>query len=576
MCGITGYYGTKKASNYILDSLKRLEYRGYDSTGIATLNDSQIEIRKDTGEIEEVNKKHHLTEMEGNIAMGHVRWATHGDVTQENAHPHSSCDNRFAVVHNGIIENWKEFKEELSEHEFTSDTDSEVIPHFIEEKVKEKTVEEAIQEFLEKAEGSFAAVLMDAESRKFYAFKRGSPLALGVGDGETFLGSDLYAFSTETDKAIFFEDDEYAVIEGGKYQFKNSNGKTVEKEPREFDWNQKPSERGEFDHYMRKEIQDIPNSIKRLETSLENSQRKNLERMVEEIKKHDKVLFTASGTSYHASLLGVYFLQKLDLNAQTLIASEFKNFERADEDTLVIPISQSGETKDVLEAIEYSKEKGAKVASIVNVPHSTIEREADINLRVKAGQEICVAATKTFANQLYLLQKITRELGQDIHLKDLPQEIEETIETNEPRIKELAKKLADKEDIYIIGRGITYPIAREMALKLKEISYIHAEGMMGGELKHGTLALIEEGTPVISLIPKKDSEILSNIEEVEARGAESIEISPFHGDFEFPHHDTAFAFYSTVLGFLLAYWIGREKGLPIDKPRNLAKSVTVK
>ncbi len=576
MCGITGYYGTKKASNYILDSLKRLEYRGYDSTGVATLNDSQIEIRKDAGEIDEINQKYNLTDMEGKIAMGHVRWATHGDVTQANAHPHTSCDNRFAVVHNGIIENWKEFKEELSEHEFTSNTDSEVIPHFVEEKVKEGSVEEAIQEFLEKAEGSFAAVLMDAESKKMYAFKRGSPLALGVGKDETYLGSDLYAFSTETDEAIFFEDDEYAVIEGGKYEFKNSKGETKEKEPREFDWNQKPSEMGEFDHYMRKEIQDIPNSIKRLETSLNNSQKKNLERLVEEIEKHDKILFTASGTSYHASLLGVYFLQKLNLNAQTLIASEFKNFERADENTLVIPISQSGETKDVLEAIEYSKKKGAKIASIVNVPHSTIEREADINLRVKAGQEICVAATKTFANQLYLLQKITQKLGGEVQLQDLPDEIRKTIETNEPKIKELAKKLANKDDIYLIGRGITYPIAREMALKLKEISYIHAEGMMGGELKHGTLALIEDGTPVISLIPEKDSEILSNIEEVEARGAESIEISPFHGDFEFPHHDSAFAFYSTVLGFLLAYWIGREKGLPIDKPRNLAKSVTVK
>ncbi len=576
MCGITGCFGIKNAPKYLLDSLKRLEYRGYDSAGIATLNDSQINIKKDTGEIDEIDQKHQLTDLEGNIGMGQTRWATHGDVTKENAHPHLSCDERFVIVHNGIIENWKELRGELSDHEFTSETDSEIIAHFIEENAGELGVEEAVKKFLKKAEGSFAVVLLDAEEEKMYAFKRGSPLALGVGNEETYLGSDLYAFSTHTNEAIFFQDDEYAIIEGGNYTFKNSEGKVLDKKPQEFDWEQEPSEKGEYDHFMRKEVGEIPTSIRRLERSIENNQNEELEKLVKEIQNHERVLFTASGTSYHASLLGVFFLHRVGIDAQTLIASEFSNYERVDENTLVIPISQSGETKDVLEAIEFSRERGAKIASIVNVPHSSIEREADVSLRVRAGQEICVAATKTFANQLYLLLKLAERLGYETHTENLPEEIEGVIKKNEPRIKELGKELAKKNDIYLIGRGITYPVAREMALKMKEIAYIHAEGMMGGELKHGTLALIEEGTPVISLIPEKSSEIKSNVKEVEARGAKSIKISPFEGSFKIPHSNSRFAFYTTVLGFLLAYWTAREKDLPIDKPRNLAKSVTVK
>lgn len=576
MCGITGYFGSKDAGQYILDSLKRLEYRGYDSAGIATVNNSKINIKKDTGEIDEINQKHQLANLKGNIAMGHTRWATHGDVTKENAHPHLSCGGRFAIVHNGIIENWEELKDGLSGHEFVSETDSEVIVHFVEEHVDEVGVEGAVRKFLEVAEGSFAVVLLDAVEGRMFAFKRGSPLALGVGDGETFLGSDIYAFSPQTDRAIFLQDDEYVIIDGDGYVLKNEDGAEVEREPQEFDWEQEESGKGDFEHYMRKEIEEIPTAIKRLDRSLETTQKQLLEELAKKVKEHDSVLFTASGTSYHASLLGVFFLNRVGIDAQTLIASEFQNFERVDENTLVIAISQSGETKDVLDAIEFSKKRNAEIASIVNVPHSTVERESNTTLRIEAGQEICVAATKTFTNQVYFLLKLAQKLGYKTDLTNLPDKINEVIEKNEPKIKKLAKDLKDKKDIYVIGRGITYPIAREIALKHKEIPYVHAEGMMGGELKHGTLALIEEGTPVISLIPEKTSEIISNVKEVEARGAHSIRISPWEGEFEIPYIDSSFAFFSTVLGFLLAYWIARGKDLPIDKPRNLAKSVTVK
>ncbi len=577
MCGITAYFGFRKAGEVLFDSLKRLEYRGYDSAGIATLSNPEMQIKKDEGEIDEIDQKLNFGEMGGNTGIGHTRWASHGDVSKENAHPHTSCEERFAIVHNGIIENWEALKAELEGHEFTSETDSEVIAHFVEERVDERGVEGAIREFLKEAEGSFAVVILDSREEEMYAFKRGSPLTLGIGEDEMFLASDIYAFSPYTDEAIFLEDGEYVILEGENYVIKDRIGNVKDREPRKFEWEDWEKEDEEFEYHMRKEIEEIPKAIERLEKSLENTQGEDFDNFLEKMKEHDKVLFTASGTSYHASLLGVYFLNKTGIDAQTLIASEFKNYERVDEDTLVVAISQSGETKDVMDAVEFSKERGAEIASIVNVPHSSLERESDVSLRIKAGQEICVAATKTFTNQLYMLLKLGKELGYTGNISDISEELKEVIERNEERVKELSKEIKDNNDVYIIGRGETYPVAREIALKLKEIPYVHAEGMMGGELKHGTLALVEEGTPVISLIPEKNSEIKSNVKEAEARGAKSIRISPWEGEFEIPTSSNGkFAFYSTVIGFLLAYWIARRRDLPIDRPRNLAKSVTVR
>ncbi|MFB6215853.1 MAG: isomerizing glutamine--fructose-6-phosphate transaminase, partial [Candidatus Aenigmatarchaeota archaeon] len=367
MCGITAYYGNEDAAPFIYDSLKRLDYRGYDSAGIATCSNPELKIKRDVGKIDEIHEKHDLKDMDGTFGIGHTRWATHGGVSKKNAHPHRCCEGRFAIVHNGIIENWKELKEELEDHDFTSETDSEVIAHYIEETAKEADVEEAIRSFLNDAEGSFAVALMDTEERKLFTMKNGSPLALGVGDDGVFVGSDIYAFSPYTDETVFMGDNEYAVIEHGGFEVKDHNGQELEKDVKNVDWSQEESGKGDYDHHMISEIKDIPRSLEKLENSLRTDQRNRLKDFANRLKRSDKVIFTAAGTSYHASLLGVYFLQKAGIEAQTLIASEFKNYERVDEDTLLVAISQSGETKDVLDAIEHSKERGAEISSITNV-----------------------------------------------------------------------------------------------------------------------------------------------------------------------------------------------------------------
>jgi len=439
-----------------------------------------------------------------------------------------------------------------------------------------KTFKQAIMRFMDEAEGTYAVVVMDRETGKMYAMKHRSPLALGVKDGEYFLGSDIYAFSTYTDMALFFEDGEFAEVSEGGMTLYNREGEEIEREPRTVDWEDRDVGKEEYDHYMLKEIHEQPQAVQRLRHSLEETQDEEFRKFVQLVEDAEKIIFTAAGSSYHASLLGVYYLQQAGFEAQALIASEFQNYERVDEDTLVIAVSQSGETMDVLEAIKYSKEQGGTIASVVNVPHSSIQRKSTASLEVHAGQEVAVASTKAFMNQVVTLMDVAEELGRDFDMQGLGEELERVIELNEPKIRELAEELEDASDVYLIGRGATYPIAREMALKLKEIPYIHAEGMMGGELKHGTLALIEEGTPVISLIPEEDDEILSNVKEVEARGARSIRVSPYYGDFDLPKDCSRFAMYATTLGFLLSYYIAKRRDLPIDKPRNLAKSVTVK
>ncbi len=576
MCGITAYYGDRETCEILLDSMKRLEYRGYDSAGIAVLSKPKISVRKDTGKLDEIEGKLNHGNSKSRAGIGHTRWATHGNVSEKNAHPHTSCDGRFALVHNGIIENWEKLKEGLGEHEFQSETDSEVAAHYIEERAKNKGTEKAIRDFMREAAGSYAIALLDSEEDRLFAVKSGSPMAIGMGEKEIFLASDVYAFSPYTDKVTFMKDGEYAVVEDCDIVVKNTRGEEVGKRVETIRWEQDDSGKGAFDHYMQKEITEIPRSLEKLQNSLETDQRDTLRRFTEKLKDCGKVIFTAAGTSYHASLLGVYFLQKAGVEAQALIASEFENYERVDENTLLVPISQSGETKDVLEAMDYSKQEGAEIASITNVPHSTVERKSDLNLRIRAGQEVCVAATKTFTNQLYVLMKLAESINGTKVENSLMEKIKEAIERNEGQIKKLAEEMKDEKDVYIIGKGETYPVAREIALKLKEISYIHAEGMMGGELKHGTLALVEDGTPVISLIPGKGSDIISNVKEAESRGAKIIEVSPDYGDFYVPENSNGdFAFFSSVLGFLLTYWTARKKGLPVDKPRNLAKSVTV-
>jgi glucosamine--fructose-6-phosphate aminotransferase (isomerizing) len=579
MCGIVGIINDGKISikNDLLKSLKRLEYRGYDSVGYA---DVEGNVEKDVGEISKFIDS--IDDSFTSCAISHTRWATHGGVTKANSHPHWDCNKKIFTVHNGIIENYEELKKELISkgHVFITETDSEVISHFFEEELKTKNIIDAIKNFIKRIEGTYAVLIIEKGKNRIYAIKKDSPLVLGLAKDRFYLASDIYAFSDRTNKAIFFEDKEFAIIDPDNYNFYDANGNEVKKGTYEFTWaiSQEESVK-DYPHYMLKEIHEQPISAQRLINSLDGEQHEKVNKIADLIKNSKRVVFTAAGSSYYASLLGIYFLNRVSVNAHTLIASEFQNFMLVDKDTLFIAISQSGETMDVVAATKWARERGAKIVSLVNVPHSTLQRMSDISLEIHAGPEICVAATKTFTNQVVALLYLSYLLGFSVNMKTIPGKIDYVIKENEEIIKKMADELYEKRDIYIIGRGLSYPPSREMALKLKEISYIHAEGMMGGELKHGTIALIEPGTPVIALIPGKDFDIYSNAKEVEARGARVIKIANMmDSDFKIDVtiNDGKFAILSVVIGQLLTYYIARKKGLPIDKPRNLAKSVTVK
>ncbi len=577
MCGIVGIVSRENFSaRELISSLKRLEYRGYDSFGFATNNGH---MEKFVGEID-ANK---INDVSATTAISHCRWATHGGVTQENAHPHSDCNNEIFIVHNGIISNYMEMKNELISrgHKFRSQTDSEIIAHFFEEQLKTKDVKEAVKEFFCAVNGEFAVLLNRKGNDKIYALKRGSPLVLGLDDTKKILASDVYAFSNQTNKAVFFNEDEFAVVspdgyELYRYEYSDNSLVPQDREVLTFEW-QKESGALEYEHYMLKEIMEEPVAARRMINSMKTEQHEKLMQLKGMIESSRRVVFVAAGTSYHAALLGVYFLNKAGTEAHTIIASEFRNFTLLDESTLVIAISQSGETMDVIEALHGIKAKGVKVASLVNVPYSTVQRMSNLSIDICAGQEVCVAATKTFVNQVIALLYLASLFGYKTEMQKLPELIEELLNQDD-KIKSIAKQLKNHKDVYIIGRGFSYPVAREIALKLKEIPYIHAEGMMAGELKHGTLALIENGTPVIVLMPKSDSDIISNAKEVEARGAWVI---PFTEEKEsgiyIPAVDKAsFSILATTAGQLLTYYIAKEKNLPIDKPRNLSKCVSVK
>lgn len=568
MCGIGAYIGeeSQNAGIIVKDMIKRLEYRGYDSAGLAVRNGSDINCDHRLDNIAR------LEEPEGDAAIGHARWSTHGEPSEANAHPHDSCDQRFWIVHNGIIENHEEIKEGLEEtvekydvldeHVYTSDTDSEVIAHYLETDLKENSQSPttSLRMFNREAEGNYAIVVLDRKSDKLYALRNGSPLVIGEGVGENFIGSDLYSFSPYTGQAYFMEDGDIAEISKDDIIV---NGKEVETE--KFEWTQEEKELGSYEHWMRKEIDEIPSAIQGYLDSIIGDQSQNINQIAEKLKESERVIFTASGSSYHASLLGVYYLQKAGVEAQALIASEFENYERVDENTTVIAVSQSGETRDVLDAIRYSRERGADIVSLVNAPHSTIQRASDYSLEIRAGQEICVAATKTFTNQLVALLSIAQRMGYDIDLNKIPEKTREAIDVMEGQARSKAEQIDD--DVYIIGKGETYPVAREISLKMKEIAYNHSEGMMAGELKHGTLALVEDGTPIIALNSENNG-IESTVEEVSARGADVEVISS--------DNDEYLDFKASIYGFLLSYYLGKSKGNSIDKPSNLAKSVTVK
>ncbi|AFL96100.1 glucosamine-fructose-6-phosphate aminotransferase [Thermococcus cleftensis] len=601
MCGIIGYVGDRPACEVIVKGLKRLEYRGYDSAGIVTEDGGKLFIRKGAGKIDELTGKLGFLEMPGRRGIGHTRWATHGVPNDINAHPHTDCTGKIALVHNGIIENFSEIRDYLLErgHSFRSDTDTETIAHLIEEELKSsETFEEAMRKALLRLKGSFALGIIYAdEPDRLYFVRNESPLVLGIGKGETFAASDVPAFLEYTNKVVFLDDMEYAVITRDSWVVKKlETGEPVEKEVREVEWTLEMAEKAGYPHFMLKEIYEQPRAVRDAMHGNVDAVRK----AAEEIARYEKVFIVAMGTSYHAGLVGKYLFQRL-ANRVPIVedASEFRyEFENViDEDTLVIAITQSGETADTLAAMKLAKRKGAKVLAIVNVVGSMATRIADLTLYTHAGPEIGVAATKTYTTQLAVLTMLAIELARVLGTADdgylsslvdglsrVPELMEEVLK-HDASLRELAEGLAGKSDFFYIGRGVSVPTALEGALKLKEISYIHAEGLSAGELKHGPLALLEEGVPVVAIAPsgKTFEKMLGNIEESRARGAFIIGL----GDREelgrvsdvlvqMPPMDELLTpiVYAVPLQ-LLAYHLAVLRGNDPDKPRNLAKSVTV-
>ncbi|MBR9692818.1 glutamine--fructose-6-phosphate transaminase (isomerizing) [Candidatus Woesearchaeota archaeon] len=568
MCGIISISSDKPfTSEELLTRLKRLEYRGYDSWGYW----NGKKLTKEIGRITISDDKEPVTQ-----AISHTRWATHGGVTQENAHPHRA--GKVTIVHNGIIENWREIKKDLEAKgkTFLSETDSEVIVQYLNhEREQGKEIHNIIPAFMNTFKGTFAALIMVDGDENVYAAKRDSPLALGICDGRLILASDIYAFSDITKQAIFFDNDEWAIITPKTYMF-YKDGKKLDKQPQTFEWETLEEDKKEYPHFMLKEMHEEPSVNRRLIDSLATDQKESFEKLVSLIKKARKTVFTAAGTAYHASLLGASFLHQCGVNAQAIIASEFENFITIDKDTLVIAVTQSGETMDVIEALKYSKANGATVASIVNVPYSSIERMSSLSLQILAGQEVAVASTKAFTNQASMMLALAQAFGYENGLDALPKKLSGILSL-EPELKTLAEELHEQHDLYVLGRKLGYPVAREIALKIKEISYVHAEGMMGGELKHGTIALIEDGVPVISLIYDDDAKMRGSTQEVRARGARVVVIGTTKdADIVIPADSEAeFAILASTVGQLLAYHIALARNCPIDKPRNLAKSVTV-
>ena len=589
MCGIVGYVGSREAAPILVESLRRMEYRGYDSVGIATISDG-LHVRKDKGQIDEIEKNLKLSEMPGSIGIGHTRWATHGVPSKVNAHPQVSCDNKVAVVHNGIIENYLELKKGLEEkgHLFKSETDTEVIAHLIEENLKSMDFENAAREAFKKLRGSFAlAVLYTGEPDKLIVARNKSPLIIGLGEGENFVGSDMPAFLKHTKKALILHNGEYALITKDTVDIKSiQTAEHVERAIHEIGFDIKAAEKSGYEFFALKEINEIPQAVENtLATSSE------IEKIAEKVKNFDKIFFVASGTSYHAALIGKYLLEKICKKpAYATLASEFSysTVNLVDKNSLLIAISQSGETADVLSAISAAKKKGAKVLAITNSLGSSISREADFNCYTVAGPEIAVIATKTFVTQLIVLYLLSHFIaGKELNLSEIPGLQRKTLESVETKVKDAADKIKDSEDVYFIGRGLAHPLVLEGALKLKEISYIHAEGMPAGELKHGTLSLIEKGVPVVAdLIPDEAyGKTIDNLEEVRARGGFVIAVS-YEGDSKIDEHsdfvikvpkveNLLYPLLQVLPMQLLAYYTTVMRGLNPDKPRNLAKSVTV-
>ena len=607
MCGIVGYLGTKNASEVIVDGLSKLEYRGYDSAGVAVCNDGELEIRKFKGRLAVLAEDIEKNEMKGHLGIGHTRWATHGEPSDVNSHPHFNKDKTIAVVHNGIIENYMELKEELKEDgvEFRSETDTEVIAHLV-DKYYEGNLLDAVYKTVARLRGAYAlGVICKDNEDELVAVRKDSPLIAGVGEGENFIASDIPALLKYTRKVYFLENGEVVHIKGNELKIYDSERNPVEKEIYDVKWDIEAASKGGYDCFMLKEINEQPEGVKNtLERRIDENGNIVLDGIhltKEDLDNINRIYIVACGTAYHAGLLGKNALEKyLKVPVITDIASEFRYSDNfVDEHSLVILVSQSGETADTLAVLRDSKAKGAKILAITNVVGSSISREADEVFYTWAGPEIAVASTKAYTTQItslymialnFALEKgtITKEeyLETIEKMKKLPEKIQNVID-NQDKIKEIAEKIVSKEHVFFLGRGVDYSLAMEGSLKLKEVSYIHSEAFAAGELKHGTIALIEEGTPVISVATQEKlfEKMVSNMQEVKARGAFVASIAQEHNKsvekvsdevIYIPNCDDMLVPIVAVVPMqLLAYYVSTMKGLDVDKPRNLAKSVTV-
>ncbi|OGG55990.1 glutamine--fructose-6-phosphate aminotransferase [Candidatus Kaiserbacteria bacterium RIFCSPHIGHO2_01_FULL_55_37] len=607
MCGIFAYTGNKgkEAGGVLLDGLLSLEYRGYDSAGIFTPESGSV---RSPGAVAELRKKM-PKDFAGKSGIAHLRWATHGEPTEKNAHPHGSCDGEIWVVHNGIIENFKELKAKLERagHTFSSDTDTEVLTHLIEEHLKhEKSFEKAALAALNEVRGTYGIALQyKKEPDRIIAARMGSPIVLGLGDGEHFIASDPTPILPHTRKVVFLEDGEVAVISPDGHRIFKLDSTKVKRDATDIDWSAEAAQKGGYEHFMLKEIMEGPEVIEntlrgRLIPEKGLAKLGGLETVAKQLEKIDRIIIVACGTASYAAQVGEYMLEEhARIPVEVEIGSEFRYKKPVvNERTAVLAISQSGETLDTLEAVREGKRHGALTLGIVNAVGSTIARETDAGVYNHAGPEVSVASTKAFLSQLTALALFTIFLGRQRGmtaaqgkeiaraLKELPKKIQAILDTKE-EIQKLAKKYAHARDFLYIGRKYNYPIAYEGAIKLKEISYIHAEGCGAGEMKHGPIAMIDENFPTMAIAPKDSmyEKMISNIHEIKARKGPVIAVAT-EGDKEIAkladdviYVPETLEMLSPILNVvplqLFAYYFAKEKGLNVDRPRNLAKSVTV-
>ena len=585
MCSIVGYKGKVSAAPILVSSLKRMEYRGYDSVGVATIDEGSILVRKGTGKVSEVNSKLDMSGMAGKIGIGHTRWATHGGVTDRNAHPHSACDNGIAVVHNGIVENYQDLKRRLMKagHNFASETDSEVIAHLLETHLKNSNIKHAMMETCKELMGNFAFVAVFQDGTIAGA-RFEEPLIVGVANDGYFISSDVIGFLEYTDKAIFLDNRDIAIVDNSSLEIVDFGGSPVARRITQVAWELGDIDKGKYAHYTLKEINEQRLTVPH--ATVQNAE--VLEKFCETVKSAKSVYITGSGTSYHSALIMKQLLAKFaKIRAETVMSSEAQYaLASIDLDSVLIAFSQSGETADVLESVKLAKAQGAKILSILNVTTSSLARNSNFYLSVNCGPEIGVAATKSFTGQLALVYAVIEGMAGGLKatgIYEFSSAIEKVL-ASQTFIAEIADKIKEATDIYLLGRSLHYPVALEGALKMKELAYVHAEGIAAGELKHGPLALMEKNTIVIIINPHDSTfnDTISNAHEIKARGATVIGVSEKNDDvydywLELPplSQEAFYPLLEVIPLQILAYHMALSRNADPDYPRNLAKSVTV-